>query len=92
MWYRQIDRYTIQYTQTLKKEWNNANYSSMDGPRDYPTKWSKPGKDKCHMILLLCEIWKKIQMNLITTTTTKDRLTHINGKQTMATKAERWRG
>ena len=25
-----------------KKEWNNAICSNMDGPRDYPTKWSKP--------------------------------------------------
>ena len=24
-----------------KKEWNNAICSNMDGPRDYPTKWSK---------------------------------------------------
>ena len=24
-----------------KKEWNNAIYSSMDGPRGYHTKWSK---------------------------------------------------
>ena len=24
-----------------KKEWNNAIYSSMDGPRDDHTKWSK---------------------------------------------------
>ena len=24
-----------------KKEWNNAIYSNMDGPRDYHTKWSK---------------------------------------------------
>ena len=24
-----------------KKEWNNATYSKMDGPRDYHTKWSK---------------------------------------------------
>ena len=24
-----------------KKEWNNAIWSTMDGPRDYHTKWSK---------------------------------------------------
>ena len=52
IWYRQIDRHThtMQYCSDIKKEWNNANYSSMDGPRNYPTKWSKPGKDKYHMI------------------------------------------
>ena len=26
---------------SYKKEWNNANFSIMDGPRDYHTKWSK---------------------------------------------------
>ena len=28
-----------------KKEWNNAICSNMDGPRDYPTKWSKSEKE-----------------------------------------------
>ena len=28
----------------------------MDGPRDYHTKWSKPDKDKYHMILLICDV------------------------------------
>ena len=39
-----------------KKEWNNAICSNMDGPRDYHTKWSKPDKDKCHMISLTYRI------------------------------------
>ena len=29
-----------------KKEWNNAIYSNMDGPRDYPTKWSKSDRER----------------------------------------------
>ena len=29
-----------------KKEWNNAIYSNMDGPRDYHTKWSKPDRER----------------------------------------------
>ena len=37
------------------KEWNNAICSSMDGLRDYHTKWSKSDKDK-YMIKLLCGI------------------------------------
>ena len=41
------------------KEWNNAICSNMDGPRDYHTKWSKPEKDKYHMILLIYGILKK---------------------------------
>ena len=36
-----------------KKEWNNAIGSNMDGPRDYYTKWSKPEKDKYHMVSLM---------------------------------------
>ena len=39
-----------------KKEWDNAICSNMDGPRDDPTKWSKPDKDKYHMISLICGI------------------------------------
>ena len=35
---------------SYKKEWNNASCSNMDGPRDYHAKWSKPDKDKYHMI------------------------------------------
>ena len=29
-----------------KKEWNNAIYSNMDGPRDYHTKQSKSEKER----------------------------------------------
>ena len=40
-----------------KNKWNNAICSSnMDGPRDYATKWSMPGKDKYQMIALVCGI------------------------------------
>ena len=45
------------------KEWNNAICSSMDGLRDYHTKWSKSDKDKYHMISLLCGILKKMLQN-----------------------------
>ena len=31
----------------------------MDGPRDYHTKWSKPDKDKYHVISLIHGILKK---------------------------------
>ena len=33
--------YTMEYYSAIKKEWNNAFYSTMDGPRDYHTVWSK---------------------------------------------------
>ena len=31
---------------THKKEWSNAIYSNMDGPRDYHTKWGKSDWEK----------------------------------------------
>ena len=39
-----------------KKEWNNAIYSNMDGPRDNQSEVSQTGKDKYHMISLTCGI------------------------------------
>ena len=38
--------HTMEYYSAIKKEWNNAISSNMDGPRDYHIKWSKPEKDK----------------------------------------------
>ena len=29
-----------------KKEWNNAIYKHMDGPRDYHTKWNKSERER----------------------------------------------
>ena len=37
MWYI----YTMGYYSAIKKEWNNATCSNMNGPRDYHTKSSK---------------------------------------------------
>ena len=31
-----------------KKQWNHAICSTLDGPRDYHTKWSQRDKDKYH--------------------------------------------
>ena len=42
MWYI----YTLEYYSAIKKEWNNAIHSNMDGLRDYHTKWSKPDREK----------------------------------------------
>ena len=46
-----------------KKEWSNAICSNMDGPTEDHTKWSKPDKDKYHMISLICGILKKEDTN-----------------------------
>ena len=37
MWYV----YATEYYSAIKKEWNNAICSNMDGPRDRHTEWSK---------------------------------------------------
>ena len=48
-----------------KKEWNNAIYSSMDGPRGYHTKWSKSERERRNHIRSLTYGIKNItQMNL----------------------------
>ena len=47
-----------------KKEQNNAIFGNMDTTRDYHTKLSQKGKDKYHMILLICGIKNTAQMNL----------------------------
>ena len=36
----------------------------MDGPRDYRTEQSNTGKDKCHMISLICGIKNMTERNL----------------------------
>ena len=50
MWYI----YRMEYYSAIKKEWNNAICSNMDGPRDYHTKWRKSEKDQYHMRSLIC--------------------------------------
>ena len=51
-----------EYYSATKKEWSNAIYSNMNESRDYRTKQvSHKGKDKCHMVSLVCgiQIWHK---------------------------------
>ena len=36
----------MEYYSALKKEWNNAICSHMDGPRDYHTKWGKLERER----------------------------------------------
>ena len=42
MWYM----YTMEYHLAIRKGWNNAICSNIDGPRGYPTKWSKPDRER----------------------------------------------
>ena len=69
------------------KEWNNAICSNMDGPRDYHTEWSKPDKDKYHMISLYVEskIWHKW-----TYLWNRNRLTDIENKLMVIKGEGRW--
>ena len=39
-----------------EKEWNNAIWSKIEGPKAYHTVWSQPEKDKYHMISFRCGI------------------------------------
>ena len=36
----------MEYYSAIKKEWNNAICSNMDGPRDYHSKWNKPDRER----------------------------------------------
>ena len=42
MWYM----YTMEHYLAIRKGWNNAICSNIDGPRSYPTKWSKPDRER----------------------------------------------
>ena len=58
----------MEYYSAMKK--NNAICSNVGGPRDYHTKWSKPDKDKYHMISLIYGILKNDTNELIYKTET----------------------
>ena len=39
--------YTIEsYSAIHTKEWNNAIFSNMNGPKDYQTKWNKSERER----------------------------------------------
>ena len=67
------------------KEWNNAICSNMDGPRDYPIKWSKSEKDKYYMISLICGIKKSYKWTYLQN---RNRLTDIENKLRLPTGKE----
>ena len=56
----------MEYYSAIKKEWNNAIFRYMDGPRDYHTKWSKSDKTNIIQYHLYVESEKLMQMNLFT--------------------------
>ena len=36
----------MEYYSAIKREWNHAICSNMDGPRDYHTKWSESDRER----------------------------------------------
>ena len=62
-----------------KKEWNNAIYSNMRGPRDYHTKWSK-SKTESQIPYDITYMWNlKYDTNELFT---KQKQTHRHREQT----------
>ena len=57
-----------------KKEWNNAIWSNMDGPRDYHTKWSKSER-KTNTIQYY--LWWNLKYKTNEPRYNRDRLTNI---------------
>ena len=60
--------FTMEYYSAIKKEWNNAICSHMDGPREYHTKWSKSDRERqiSYDVTYMWNPKKMVQMNLFT--------------------------
>ena len=52
--------YTMEYYSAIKKQWNNAICSNMDGPRDYHTKWSKSDRERQTPYDISIHLWNLI--------------------------------
>ena len=70
-----------------KKEWNNAMWSNMDGPRNYHTKWSKSDRER-QISYDITYMWN---LKYDTSELTKQKQPQRHRKQTMVTKGERGR-
>ena len=73
-------------TWILKKEWNNAICSNMDGTRDYHTKWSKSEGERqiSYDITYMWNLKKRYKWTYIQN---RNKLTDID-KKLMVTKGE----
>ena len=90
--------YTMEYYPIIEKNELMLFTATMDGPRDYYTKWrSQIEKDKYHMISLICDIcgmWNLCMSNLLKKLyklpylQNRNRLTDVVNKL-MITKRER---
>ena len=60
--------YTMEYYLAIKKEWNNAICSNMDGPTDSHIEWGKSDRER-HILYDITYMWNlknMVQMNLFT--------------------------
>ena len=74
--------YTVEYYSAIKKEWNNAIYSNMDGPRDYHTKWSKSERER-QISYDIAYMWNLKKGYKWTYLQNRNRLTDIENKLTV---------
>ena len=86
MWYI----YTMKYYSVIKKEWNNAICSNLDGPRDYHTKWSKSDRER-QISYDIIYMWTLKKWCKSTYLQSRNRLIDIEN-EFMITKGERGRG
>ena len=82
--------YTVEYYSAIKKEWNNAIYSNMDGPRDYHTKWSKSERER-QISYDIAYMWNLKKGYKWTYLQNRNRLIDIENKL-VATKGEEGEG
>ena len=71
-----------------KEEWNNVICSNMNGPRDYPTKWSESDRER-QTSYDITYMWNLKKWQKWTYLQNRNRLTDIENKF-MVTKGERW--
>ena len=74
MWYI----YAMEYYSDIKKEWNNAICSNMDGPRDYHTKRSKSDRER--QLYDITYTWNLKRWYKWTYLQNRNRLTGIENK------------
>ena len=75
---------------THKREWNNAIWSNMDGPRDYHTKWSKSDRER-QISYDIAYMWNLKKWYKWTSLHNRNRPTDLENKLTV-TKGETRQG
>ena len=73
---------SMEYYSAIKKEWNNAICSNMDGPRDCHSEWSKSDREGeiLYDIPYMWNLKKKKKMIQMTYLQSRKRLTDLENK------------